>query len=387
MGGNLLLKHLGHIVRRASTMLTDTKNAVDDLVAQIGMEDMACVIVFVSPKFDLALLSGLMRKAYPDTPIVGCTTAGEIGETGYMEGTIVAVGLPRENFCISTTTITELSDLKYRAVASQVLELRRNVLHQEPEWSNEFAMLFVDGLSLKEDGLVSAIMPALGNTELFGGSAGDGMSFGKTWVMSGDKILSDAAVLILVRTRCPIQVFRFDNFVPTDIRMVVTEADPEKRIVKEINAEPAAREYARLVGKDPDQLSPFIFAAHPVVVRFGGQHHVRAIQQVDKTGHLQFFSEINEGMVLTVAQGQDIAQHLEHALSGLETGQKPASIIVCDCLLRRLDAEQQQAVGDVSKVLSNHGVVGFSTYGEQHNSMHVNQTFTGVAIYPPEPPQ
>jgi hypothetical protein len=25
-------------------------------------------------------------------------------------------------------------------------------------------------------------------------------------------------------------------------------------------------------------------------------------------------------------------------------------------------------------------VVGFSTYGEQYNGIHVNQTFTGVAI-------
>ena len=30
--------------------------------------------------------------------------------------------------------------------------------------------------------------------------------------------------------------------------MVVTEADPATRIVTEINAEPAGREYARLVG-------------------------------------------------------------------------------------------------------------------------------------------
>jgi hypothetical protein len=28
-------------------------------------------------------------------------------------------------------------------------------------------------------------------------------------------------------------------------------------------------------------------------------------------------------------------------------------------------------------------VVGFSTYGEQINGLHVNQTMTGVAIYPP----
>lgn len=374
-------------MHRACTTADTSADAVCDLLSQLGTKDMASIAVFVSPKFDFDVIARGLSQAYPDTHIVGCSTAGEIGDTGYMDGTIVAVGLPRENFYAATTTIPNLSDLKFRAIAAQVLELRRQVLQNEPDWGHEFAMLFVDGLSLKEDSLVSAIMPALGNIQLFGGSAGDGMSFKKTKVIAGADVLTGAAVLLLIRTKCPIHVFRFDNFVPTDIRMVVTEADPEQRLVKEINAEPAAREYARLVGKDPDQLSPFIFAAHPVVVRVGGQHHVRAIQQVDDTGHLRFFSEINEGMVLTVARGQDMASHLEHALGGLTTVQKPASIIACDCILRRLDAEQQQATGAVSKTLSDHGVVGFSTYGEQHNSMHVNQTFTGVAIYPPDPEQ
>ena len=36
--------------------------------------------------------------------------------------------------------------------------------------------------------------------------------------------------------------------------------------------------------------------------------------------------------------------------------------------------------GIVSELLAANRVVGFSTYGEQFNAMHVNQTFTGVAI-------
>lgn len=355
-----------------------------DLVSQIGGDPLAGLIVFVSPDFDLPGVANALNDAFSQTEVVGCSTAGEIGSDGYMDGSIVAVGLPRENFCVATTTIRGLGSLKFRAIAAQVLEIRRMVLHDEPDWTNEFATLYVDGLSMSEDGLVSAIIPALGNTQLFGGSAGDGMAFQRTEIISGREVASDAAVLMLVRTRCPVQVFRFDNFVPTETRMVVTQADPQKRIVKEINAEPAAREYARLVGKDPNQLSPFIFAAHPVVVRVGGQHHVRAIQKVDENGDLQFFSEINEGMVLTVANGQDIATHLDHALTGLTAEGQPASIIACDCMLRRLDAEQQQATRAVSNILKDHGVVGFSTYGEQHNNIHVNQTFTGVAIYPPE---
>ena len=55
-------------------------------------------------------------------------------------------------------------------------------------------------------------------------------------------------------------------------------------------------------------------------------------------------------------------------------------ILGFDCILRRLEAEQRQQVRDVSDVLKQHRVVGFSTYGEQFRSMHVNQTFTGVMI-------
>ncbi len=61
----------------------------------------------------------------------------------------------------------------------------------------------------------------------------------------------------------------------------------------------------------------------------------------------------------------------------------PDIILAADCVLRRKEAEERQLVGAISSLLSRHGVVGFSTYGEQVNGLHVNQTLTGVAIYPP----
>jgi len=157
--------------------------------------------------------------------------------------------------------------------------------------------------------------------------------------------------------------------------------------VRQINGAPASREYARLVGKDPDQLSPFTFAANPVVVRLGGQHYVRAIQKVEANGDLRFFSAIDEGLVLTLADATGIADHLETALADLARERAPVAIIGCDCILRRLEAEQLQGLRDMSRILSQHRVVGFSTYGEQFNSVHVSQTLTGVAIYPPEDPE
>jgi hypothetical protein len=124
-----------------------------------------------------------------------------------------------------------------------------------------------------------------------------------------------------------------------------------------------------------------IFAAHPVVVRVGGQYHVRAIQKVNIDQSLSFMCAIDEGIVLTIAEGGDLVRNLEELLDRLEAELGPVQVVLgCDCILRRLEIEQTQAMRQVSELFRRHHVIGFSTYGEQINSMHVNQTFTGVAI-------
>ena len=241
----------------------------------------------------------------------------------------------------------------------------------------------VDGLSLKEDLLVSALAPTLGNFKIFGGSAGDGVRFSETWVAANGRVLRNAAILTLVVSHCEVRVFSLDHMEPTQKRMVVTGADPDRRIVKEINAEPAAAEFARLVGKDPGQLNEFTFAAHPVVVRLGNEHHVRAIQRVNSKGELVFFSAIDEGMVLAVASAMNMPTHLDQKFAELAKGGAAPDILGCDCILRRIEAEQTQSIGAVSRILEKYRVLGFSTYGEQIGPMHVNHTMTGVAIFPP----
>ena len=195
---------------------------------------------------------------------------------------------------------------------------------------------------------------------------------------------SNAAVVSFVRTSCPVRVFSLDHLEPGTERMVVTRANPAQRIVCEINARPAAREYARILGKNPDYLSQFTFAAHPLVVRVGGHHHVRAIQRVTEDGELVFFSAIDEGIVLTLAKVGDIAAHLEEAMSELSMDGTIDTIFACDCFLRRIEATQNQSSRRISQTLIDNKVFGFNTYGEQVGAKHVNQTMTGVAIYAPD---
>jgi len=357
---------------------------IADLLSKLGREPFALIAVFVSPTADFSQVMDEVYKYAPSTKVMGCTTAGEITEIGYDENQIVAIGFPEALFAAEILCITGLSAFEEQRVNDKIIQTRVALSEANPDKPNGFAFLLVDGLSLSEDTLVASISPAMAELPLFGGSAGDGTTFERTMVSTNGWSGNDAAVLALIRSTCETKVFTLNHLIPEEMPMVVTAADPAKRIVKEINAEPAGREYARIVGKDPDQLDPFTFAAHPVTVRIGDEYHVRSIQRVNQNGELIFFSAIDEGMVLRVALPGDMPKHLEEQLTSLGDGKPPLAVLACDCILRRIEAQQCQQIGSVSKVLERYNVAGFSTYGEQFGPLHVNQTMTGVAFFAPD---
>ncbi|MBO9412317.1 MULTISPECIES: FIST N-terminal domain-containing protein [unclassified Ruegeria] len=369
---------------RTACVPYDTEDAVTELLKTFGAGELSLVILFVTDRADAASVIAQAAETFAPAPVVGCTTAGELAGAGYTENQIVAIGLPASHFDARILPVPDLDTFLAKDLIHQMIRNRNEMTEANPDWHHEFTFLLIDGLSTKEDALTSELALGLGPVPLFGGSAGDGTDFETTYVLHDGRALENAAILAQIRTRCPIKVFKTDHLVPTAQRMVVTKADPARRIVREINAEPAAREYARILGKDPEQLTTFTFAAHPVVVQIGGQHHVRAIQRVDENGDLVFFSAIDEGLVLTLAEPRDMVEHLEQEIEGLTEAEAPDTILGCDCILRRLEAQEKQMTGALSAILADNHVVGFSTYGEQFNSIHVNQTLTGVAIYPPE---
>lgn len=352
------------------------------LAADLG-PGLALVLAFVSPAADFGAAMAAAARAFGDTPVLGCTTAGEIAG-GYIEDRIVVVGFPARDFAVETVVIDDLDRIEPAALIDRMIRARQRLAARHPGFAHEFAFLMVDGSALREDALMAVLGHGLGPVPLFGGSAGDGTRFGQSYVAQGAQVRTNAAFLTFIRTRCPVKVFSFDHLDAGTEQMVVTGADPAQRRVCEINAAPAATEYARLLGKPAGQLDPFTFAAHPLVVRVGGRYHVRSIQRVENGTDLIFFSAIDEGVVLTLATPRDIARSLEASLAGLAVGGAPDSILACDCILRRIEAQQKQQTQQVSAVLARHNVTGFSTYGEQFGAMHVNLTMTGVALYPPE---
>jgi hypothetical protein len=370
-------------VHVASARGACARDAVAILRQNLPAEAFSAVIVFFSPDYDPHEFAAAMAAQFPGAPVFGCTTAGELGPEGISDGGAVALAFRAGDFTIVAEPILDLDGFTFERIRDSVGESRARLEQAEggAEGRNRFGLLLVDGLSLHEEALISAISACLDDIHVVGGSAGDGMNFGATWILCDGKAHSNAAVLLLVSTDVPCRLFKCNSFEPTATKLVVTEADTEKRVVRELNAEPAAREYARIIGVPYGDLSGYTFAAHPVIVRVDGDYYARSIQRANEDGSLTFFCAIDEGLVLTAAGRLDTLGVVEEMFRATEAELGEVSLYLgFDCIHRRLDAEQRQITRELADLYRRHNVVGFNTYGEQYRSMHLNQTFSGLAI-------
>lgn len=370
-----------------SALTTDAAD-VDAFAIAIAAEAEAvgadfALVFFSQSLVDAAALAAALKAHASSLRYAGCSTAGEITPQGLEEGHMLAILLPSNAFTAASTMVADLSSSGIDGITTEVAALRRALRGRLSDdlGSNIFALCFIDGLSYAEEAVTSAIHWGLDDIPLIGGSAGDDLKFETTRLICNGRAASDSAVIVLIATEIPFQVFKTDNFVPTDEKLVVTASDPEHRIVREFNAANAAEEYSASVGIVPETLTPLSFASHPVVVRVGGEYYCRSIQKMNPDGSLSFFCAIDDGVVLSIAQPKGMVESTEAALNDVADRLGGIDMVLgFDCVLRRLDAQNRQITREMSELYRSHKVIGFGTYGEQYRSMHLNQTFTGIAF-------
>jgi hypothetical protein len=370
-------------IRVAQSCNSDPRAAVRELHAAVSQPQLSLVIFFCSSTYALDELAEEINQLFPDTPVIGCTTAGEIGPEGYLEHSLSGISF---SFTDATAAVAYLDQLQsfdklrgHRFI--EELNERFHTIAPQATPENSFALLLIDGLSNREEAVVHTFQTGLGKTALFGGSAGDQMQFKNTYVFCNGAFHNDSAVLALISTPHPFKIFKTQHFVAGPQRMVVTEADESERLVREINGRPAAEEYARALGIQISELGTAHFSSHPMVVRINGMDFVRSVLSANPDGSLTFYCAIERGMVMRVAEGMAFVENLQRTFSGIheEIG-VPQLVIACDCVLRKLEISQKQLSNTVSQIFHLNNTVGFNTYGEQFAGVHINQTLTGIAI-------
>lgn len=365
-------------VAYAQTYSRDHAEAIRDIAAQLSdVSNLDTLLFFCDPDYDLDALGPALKQTFP-CPVVGCTSSGQIGPDGFENYGILAAGLRGGVLRAHPIPIAPLSDLQAQAVLAAESVQR---ISGACGGGSCFGLLLVDGLSAKEELLAAALYQMVGNIPLIGGSAGDNLKFERTYVYHDGHFLSDAAVLALFESSAPFVTFKLQHFVPSDVELVITSADRDARIIKEIDGEPAAEAYAKAIGVSVADLGSSVFSTHPLLLMIAGEPYVRSIQKVNEDLSLTCYCAIEEGLVVSLGQAVDVMNTLREAFA--DAGRavaEPSLIIGCDCILRRIEFEQTDLTPSVGKFMAGHKVFGFSTYGEQFNGQHVNQTFTGVAI-------
>lgn len=228
-------------ILKGQSFKKNEQEAVKEFHSMVFQPNMSLVLFFCSSHYDLDVLAKEINLLFPKVLIVGCTSAGEIGPNGYTEHGLSGASFSSEGFTAVADVYNNLhlfNEDKAKIFVNDLLQKIES--HTDNVDSrNSFAFLLIDGLSLREELAARTFQRELGSIALLGGSAGDDLKFNSTSIFCHGTFQTDSAVLILVNTAYRFKLFKSQHFVCGNERLIVTHADPKRRIVSEINGYPA----------------------------------------------------------------------------------------------------------------------------------------------------
>ncbi|MDQ6968470.1 MAG: FIST N-terminal domain-containing protein, partial [Mariprofundaceae bacterium] len=260
-----------------------------------------------------------LAEHFPDTLIVGCTTAGEWITGQHSNQTLVLLGITTPAIRWSMSVLENLDSPPVDSAKTVCAELLQQlgIKWDELNPQKHFCLSFFDGLSKREEPVIAAIANELGSIPLLGGSAGDDLNFENTYVIANGKAYQHAAVFILAESQIPFRAIKHQHFVPGDIDVVITKADAANRLVYRLDGVPAAQRYAQLLGLEVKDLTPQIFSNNPLIYPYGSECYVRALQSVCEGDGLEFACAIEEGMVLNLCEHRNMVAEYDKLIADL----------------------------------------------------------------------
>jgi hypothetical protein len=204
---------------------------------------------------------------------------------------------------------------------------------------------------------------------------------GSTRLLYHGRAARGAAVLSLVASASRVAAYCHNHYVPSDKKMVITDADPARRLVREIDGRPALSVFAaacgfRRVPRQGDEFAPF-----PLMIRIGGHYYARGMQRIYPDGALEFACALEPGLVVALGKPGDMIASLDALFATMrERIGAPDLVVGVDCAARTAYMEREALTGRIEALMRRHAVTGFSSLGEQFNTVHANNSFTCLGV-------
>lgn len=357
----------------------DARSAVERLHHQLAAPDLRAVIAFITPNYGLLELGPALTNAF-SAPVIGCSAASVFGEGVVHSAGLAAAGFYGETLSAQVHVIEPLQDCVRQATSAA-----RTIKDQleQTRGKRALAIMLVDGLSSKEEPLAATLHAIVPDLPLVGASASDQLDFRATPVLANGQFASNRAVLLLLTGNFRFALIHSHQFRSTGQRMVVTASSPDRRLVMEFDGEPAARRYGELTGLALDELTTANMTNHPLMAHYNGSDLVRAVHSRAGEDGLHLCCAVHNGEVLRLGESLDPVVRTVATFEAVRTQLDADSWSGClgfDGILRQLDFEHKNILPNIADIYARYHMVGFSTYGEQMNAHHQNNTLAGVAF-------
>lgn len=327
------------------------------------------VLVFATPDF---FVSGGGAEAligcFPKADLLGCSTAGEIANSGVMEHSVVvtAIRFERTRVIPATADLADMADSRNAgrrlAKALAAPDLRT-------------VLVFGQGVAINGSALVEGMIDVLGTSvPISGGLAGDNGAFVRTFTLGSAGVSDHAIVAVgLAGESLHAGHASFGGWEPFGPARLVTRCDGN--VLYELDGEPALEIYKRYLGEYARDLpaSGLLFPFAMMGEDLSAVGLIRTILGVDEhQGSLTLAGEIQQGGYLKLMHAStdalvNGAEAAARAVAATAAPPRPVLAILVSCVGRKLVMgdrvdEEVEAVVDV---LGNDTVrTGFYSYGE-----------------------
>lgn len=361
-------------VKNTYSSKSDAKEAVLEISDGFKDFENKMILYFASSNYDLEGMGKEMKKAFPDSEIFGCSTAGEITSGEVLKNSVVAMSF--DSGTVEDVKIEVVKKIKEENNVKKAFEGFESYYGgkmSEMDVEKYVGIILADGLTCAEEKLMDTIGD-LTDVTFIGGSAGDDLKFKQTWVFADGKVYSDVAVLVLVKCKKGFDVIKSQSFKVTDKKLVATKVDEDNRKVLEFNDRPAVEAYAEVVGAKSDKAADH-FMNHPVGLMVGGEPYVRSPQLIEDKS-IKFYCKVKQGAELRLLASTDIVKDTKKSVkSKIDELGGVTAILNFHCILRTLELEKLKQTDAYGAIFKDIPTIGFSTYGEEYVG-HINQTST-----------
>ncbi|MGD0504220.1 MAG: FIST N-terminal domain-containing protein [Steroidobacteraceae bacterium] len=355
-----------------------------------GCGHSALTVVFAATAHDLATLGQeLMQRGA--NRVVAAATGRAFGIHGYTANGVAGFHLPSGRFAAADTILEDVANIGAAELRARMRQLRHELASDAGrDHEYRFALLLTDAEARCEERIAAVLGMELNGIPLIGGSAGDlyfnpfGDKPGSTRILHRGVAKRGAAILSLVSSASPIVAYCHNHFVHTERKFVITEADPARRLVREIDGRPALEVYAAACGFRRVTPSARDFGPFPLMIRIGGHYYPRGLQRIYDDGALEFACALEPGLVVALAKPGNMVASLDGLFASMrrQIG-VPELVIGVDCAARTAYMERKGLTKGIEALLQSHRATGFSSLGEQFNTIHANNSFTCLAIAAP----